>query len=354
MVQFSFGFDFRNRSFVLVQFSFLGYGEKYSSESSSPPTDQFKMAGVEPGLASKPNCQFLRSSIYSPQQTPISGNYPFPTPVSPSSASKSLNNNSDNAVSQSTRPPRATLFQAANEAATQFMSGAKSRDGPSSPNAFPAHLDGAVARAPTFARAETKAQYVNNNNNNNTNTNAYYDDFAQQRGPEWVPDHVAPRRLSARDEYAAPFYPRQGGGSLQQHHYDYNLSRNQSLPLQHQQATKPPLGDSASIPKPFSAVIKPPGGSHDPGAHSPLGKTDQQRQQLQYLNQPAYQPIQRMLANSVSIFSDASLISRIIHADEVCVPYLSGLTLTTRFVRNIFTKMPFCASLEKNDNDTTC
>lgn len=133
---------------------------------------------------------------------------------------------------------------------------------------------------------------------------------------------VTPRRLNARDEYAEPYYPRQGGGSLQQqHHYGYNLARNQPLPPPQYQAAKPPsLGEPASTSKTFSAVIKPPG-AHEPGVQSPLGKQSDQRQQLQHLNQPAYLPIQRMLANSVSVFPDASLISRIVRTDEVRPEY---------------------------------
>lgn len=128
-----------------------GFGEKFSSESSSPPSDQFKMS--EPSVGSKPNCQFLRSNILYSPPTPIPSNYPVPTPVSPSASTLS----NIIGLPPPTRAPRATVFQAANEAATQFImsGGAKSREGPSPPSALPAHLD--AVRAQMMPRAEADA-----------------------------------------------------------------------------------------------------------------------------------------------------------------------------------------------------
>jgi hypothetical protein len=145
-----------------------------------------------------------------------------------------------------------------------------------------------------------------------------------QSASDWVPEHAISggvRRSNIRSDYADSS-PRQG--SLQQQQQPI---RSYASTLSPQYLSSHPLNGSESPTpknvKSFSAVIKPPPMSQDVSGRSNanaqhvLGKNEQQRQQLQYLNTPLYQPIQKMLASSGSIFSDSSVISRIVRSDEV-------------------------------------
>jgi TolA-binding protein len=262
---------------------------------------------------SKVNCQFLRfdnTQLYTPtplatQNNTISStdvNLPSSMPTNsklpPTSSANMLQNGA-------VRTPRSPVFNAATEAATQF----KSSGGNVKTKREPAVMD---ASSPRHAGS-----------------------FQQQQQLQQFQQQQAQLQQIQQQQYQQQLHLQQQRD--QQLFQQQQQARGHTSSVSYHASSNVPIGSESQRnqreTKTFSAVIKPPpvqphetssGNSTQPSTrdHHVPGKNEQQRLQLQHLNKPAYQSIQKMLTSSASAFSDASLISRIIRTDEVCFLFL--------------------------------